>query len=372
MITKYFPPVSYGGTEKYVEVISQKLAEKGLTVTILGPSTDKNITYEQNGPIQICRTPLNHIKFIDFSVPMKNCLKSLSYDVAHFNTFSTLCSFLRPALSSPYVITTHGFFWKKPAITNPINYFFKVKILKENFQKSNKIFCVSKKDYENVTNMFGYTPSKLYYTPNGVDLKKFSNHKKDKTKTKYGLENKILITQVGRFAPQKGQHLLLDALKVMPKKTLEKSTTILAGYPFDNQYFLMLEQTIKRNNLEKDVKLWPKINDNLLLDLYTMTDIFVLPSLIEGLPLTLLEAWASKCAVIVTNVGGLPYVVHDQIDGCIVPPNNFVVLSQKIAELVNNDEKRSLFSEKGFERAKNEFDLDNNINFLVKQYKELL
>ncbi len=372
MVTKYFPPVSYGGTEKYVEVISQKLSEKGLTVTILAPSKDKNITYEQNGPILICRAPLHKLKYLEFSIPMKKCLKSLSFDIAHFNTFDTLCRFLRPALKKPYVITTHGFFWKKPTVGNPLNYLFKIKIVKDNFLNSNKIFCVSKKDYENVSSMFGYTPNNLYYMPNGVDPQKFQKQNKATIKAKYRFENRLIITQVGRFSPQKGQHILLKALQIMPKTTRDKYVTILTGYPFDHNYLLNLQQTIKNAKLDKHVLLWPKISDELLFDLYAMTDIFVLPSLTEGLPLTLLEAWASKCAVVVTNVGGLPYVVNDQVDGFIVPPNNSVILSQKITDLIINDEKRKRFSEKGFERAKNEFNLDNNIEFLVQKYREVI
>jgi len=372
MVTKYFPPVSYGGTEKYIEVVSRKLSEKGLAITVLGPSKDRKITYQRDGRVLVCRVPLYQLKSIDFSIQMMNCAKSLSYDLVHFNTFGMLCRFLRPVLKSPYVITTHGFFWKNPNVTNPIKYLFKVKILKDNFVNADQIFCVSMKDYENVINMFGYQPNKVWYLPNGVDIQKFSNQKKNSLKRKHGVENKIVITHVGRFAPQKGQHILLNALSIMPESAKEKYVAILAGYPFSHKYFLGLKQTMKTNKLEKHVAFWPEISDDLVKDLYGMTDIFVLPSFVEGLPLTLLEAWASKCAVVVTAVGGLPYVVKNGIDGFVVPPNDPVALSQRMADLVLNDERRIDFSKQGFERVKNEFDWDNAIEFLIKRYQEIL
>jgi glycosyltransferase involved in cell wall biosynthesis len=372
MVTKYFPPVSYGGTEKYVEVVSRKLSERGLKVTILGPSREKVVSCERDGRVLICRFPINQIKSIDFSIQMRKFIKSLSYDLVHFNTFGMLCRFLRPVIKSPYVITTHGFFWNNSNCTNPIKYLLNVKILKNNFVNANQIFCVSKKDYKSVRNMFGYQSNRLHYLPNGVDIQKFSNKNKDSLKRKYGFKNKIIITQVGRFAPQKGQHVLLNALRIMPKKTKEKYAAILAGYPFDHRYFHRLEKIIKTNKIEKHVTLWPEISDDILSDLYGMTDVFVLPSFVEGLPLTLLEAWASKCAVVVTAVGGLPYVVKNGIDGFIVPPNNPFVLSKRIADLILNDEKMKDFSKRGFERAKNEFNLDDHITFLVEKYQEIV
>lgn len=372
MVSKYYPPLSYGGTEKYVEVVSRKLAEKGLAVTILGPSTGKEISYEQSGRVLICRFPVYQVKFLEFSNQMRNFIKFSSFDIIHFHTFDVLCRFLRIGLQEPYVITTHGFFWKNPNIFNPMEFFFKIKVLKDNFQNANQIFCVSKKDYENVSNMFGYQPEKLCYLPNGVDIRKFSSLNKQSLKKKYGVEDKIVITEVGRFAPTKGQHIVIDSLRMMPEKIRDRYIAFLAGYPFDNTYFLRIKQSIKANCLEKSVFLLPNVNDNQLIDLYGITDIFVLPSFVEGLPLTLLEAWASKCAVIITAVGGVPYVVKNGVDGFIIPPNDPIALSQKMVDLILNEKKRIDFAERGLERAKTEFDLDSHIEFLIKRYQKIL
>jgi glycosyltransferase involved in cell wall biosynthesis len=73
-----------------------------------------------------------------------------------------------------------------------------------------------------------------------------------------------------------------------------------------------------------------------------------------------------------TAVGGVPYVVRNGIDGFLIPPNDPAALSQKMVDLIINERKRLNLAEQGFERAKKEFDLNNNIEFLIKRYQDIL
>lgn len=372
MVTKYYPPFSSGGTEKYIEIFSRKLAEKGLTVAIAGPSSTSTISSELNGQVSIHRFPIHKINRVEYSDAMRKFIKTSPSDIVHFHTFDILCRYLRIGLKTPYTITTHGFLSSKAHQFNPIARIYQSQILKDNFQNAKRIFCVSLKDHENVKNLLGNQSSNLRYLPNGVDLQKFSNLNKKTAKKENALEEKIVVTQVGRFAPQKGQHIFLEAINLLPKETREKCVFILAGYPFDKEYLLKLQQSIKGNSMEKNVHLVPDANDNQLTKLYGATDIFVLPSFAEGLPLTLFEAWASKCAVIITNVGGVPYVVKNGTDGFVIPPNDPKTLSQKLTQLVQDDKTRNELAIKGFERAKNEFDLNSLVDSLIREYKQVI
>jgi glycosyltransferase involved in cell wall biosynthesis len=133
-----------------------------------------------------------------------------------------------------------------------------------------------------------------------------------------------------------------------------------------------IKRSIREGKLEDRVFLLPDIDDDRIPDLYAMTDIFVLPSLVEGLPLTLFEAWASKCTVITSLVGGIPYVVKDGIDGLTVPPNDPVALSKRLEYLILNEEARMRISRNGYARVQNEFSLSNVTQFLIARYHEIL
>jgi glycosyltransferase involved in cell wall biosynthesis len=74
-------------------------------------------------------------------------------------------------------------------------------------------------------------------------------------------------------------------------------------------------------------------------EILSLTDIFVLPSLREGLPLTILEAMACGKPVIATNVGGVPEVVKDGVSGILVPPKDTEALHSAMNELLGNREK---------------------------------
>ena len=90
-------------------------------------------------------------------------------------------------------------------------------------------------------------------------------------------------------------------------------------------------------------------------ELYACMDVFVLPSLTEGLPMVLLEAMGSKLPVIATRVGFIPNVVKDGETGYLVSPGNEEELKERLLQLLNDSEKRKLMGENGFLRVKADF-----------------
>jgi len=372
MVTRFYPPYSHGGTEKYVEVISRELVKNGVAITIAGPALGKKASYEECNGVSVYRFPIRQLGPIEFSRQMRNFINESPCDIVHFHTFGALCSFLRIGIRKPYVISTHGLVWRKPGVLGPLEYAFRLKIFKDNFQKAKKILCTSKKDLEEVGGILGDQHGKLYCTPGWVDTQRFSKSNRQELKIRQGLGNKVVIAQIARFAPEKGQHILLQALKGLPKKTMDKYVAFIAGYSFDNDYLFGIKRSIKQGKLEDRVFLLPDIGDDQILDLYAMTDIFVLPSLVEGLPLTLLEAWASKCTIIASSVGGIPYVVKNGKDGLIVPPNDAATLSRTMAYLILNEEARMRMSGNGHARVEKEFSLSNVTRFLIARYCEIL
>jgi len=86
-------------------------------------------------------------------------------------------------------------------------------------------------------------------------------------------------------------------------------------------------------------------------------DIFVLPSLKEGLPYTIIEAMAAEIPIIATEVGGIPEMIKDQSTGLLVKPKNSLRLAEKISYLINNPETAKQMGGKARQKAEKEFSL---------------
>jgi glycosyltransferase involved in cell wall biosynthesis len=102
-------------------------------------------------------------------------------------------------------------------------------------------------------------------------------------------------------------------------------------------------------------------------EIYKILDIFVLPSLSEGLPLSLLEAVASKVPVIASKVGGIPEIIKDGINGFLIPPKNVPLLSEKIYYLLQNQEIAKQLAQEAYHNYLKNFE----ISIMVNKYENL-
>lgn len=97
-------------------------------------------------------------------------------------------------------------------------------------------------------------------------------------------------------------------------------------------------------------------------------DIFVLPSVKEGLPYTVLEAGMAELPVVATAVGGVPEVVEDMSSGLVVRPKDAKDLEQALRFVINNPEKAKSFGEKLRQKIENDFSLEKMIKEIVNVY----
>ena len=102
-------------------------------------------------------------------------------------------------------------------------------------------------------------------------------------------------------------------------------------------------------------------------DFLNMMEIYVQPSLYEGMSNTIIEAMACRCAVIATNAGGNPELIEHDKDGILFQPGNARDLSGYIQQLYNDPVKRNSLAERAYEKAKGQFSLES----MVKNYENL-
>jgi glycosyltransferase involved in cell wall biosynthesis len=130
-----------------------------------------------------------------------------------------------------------------------------------------------------------------------------------------------------------------------------------------------LSDKVIKMNLEDEIIFTGMVEHQEIHEYYQAADIFVLPSYTEGLPISILEAMACGLPVVATNVGGIPEVITDGLNGFLVSPKNENELVKKLKILTKNQDLRKQFIHKSLKRINKEFDNNIKVNKLIKFYE---
>ena len=106
-------------------------------------------------------------------------------------------------------------------------------------------------------------------------------------------------------------------------------------------------------------------------EIMPLFDIFVLPSLNEGMGRVLVEAMAAGKPIVASNVGGIPDLVEHDRNGLLVPPGDEKALAASIKQLINDPEKAKLMGQRGRKRC-NQFSVEAMVAKIDNLYQELL
>jgi colanic acid/amylovoran biosynthesis glycosyltransferase len=107
-------------------------------------------------------------------------------------------------------------------------------------------------------------------------------------------------------------------------------------------------------------------------ELLRRADVFLHPSLSEGLSNATLEAMAVGLPVVVTDVGGMRELVTDGVDGFVVPPRDAAALAAALLDLAADPELREKMGERGRQRVVEDFDAEPRTAAMLEQYRRLV
>lgn len=213
----------------------------------------------------------------------------------------------------------------------------------------------------------GYPSQSVYVIQNGVDADNWCLDPKERTRMRDELNvgRGRLIVAVGRLVPQKGFSYLLRALSAVTVDIPWQAVIVGSGPLYE-----ALGKEIGDLQLQRQVRLLGERRD--VLSLLSAADLFVLPSLWEGMPNAVLEAAACGLPIVATNVDGTPEILTDGENGLLVNPFQVEPLAVAITRLLRDLALAQRLGQAARNRVVEAFDLRMTAMRYQQLYDELI
>jgi|GEM_PF-5807580 len=364
----------YGGAERQAEKLSRELSKLGVEITIITTKA-KEIIREIEGLEGV------NIKFLPcFYKGSKPFLKKLNslihlaelfvyllwnnskYDILqnffinNHTTVTVLCALIT---GKPVIIREANV---SQSDKNKQNYEknFIQKILYNLYRKSSAFIALTEEIKEELIEKFKFPPEKIFLIPNGVSLPEKTDRENSRQKLNLAADS-IISLIVAKLEKQKNYIQLFDAWKI-----------VIESFP--NAILLCLGDGIERNYYEKYIKKIRCENNIILVgttdnikDYYQAADLFILPSLYEGMSNALLEAMSYGLPCIASNIRANEFLINHNENGLLFDLNeDNKELANIIVDLIKNSEFKLKLGKNAELKVKNYY-----ICNVAKKYYEL-
>jgi len=214
----------------------------------------------------------------------------------------------------------------------------------------------------------GFPGEKIRRTPNFIDFSVFgpvTAEQKEHLKKKLGVRTKINVVFSGRFIQRKGINFLLEAWRKVTDEVVDARLILLGDGP------LVEEMRI----LAKKLGIWDSVDFRghvqEVPDFLRAADIFVLPSLQEGMPNSLLEAMACGLAPVGTRIGGVVDIINGRENGILVEPSDVQDLAEGMLKLLRDKHLADAIALRAYETIRDHYHIDNIVPRYCDLYQKL-
>jgi len=371
----YYP--YQGGTEKYLYELCKRLAKRN-SVSVITSKFGNNPEVENIEGTKVYRIKSLVLQKLPpflpppLSIPLsfrRNMLKICRRekpDVIHlhnrfFLTFSSLVLW-KKSLGAPLFLTLHN---ARPVGINEetdfLGQLFDDYIGHRIIRSCDRVLANSRWTLE-VTLPKDYPRERAEVIYNGVDTARF---RKVKSNIKDRLGCEFLSLTVCRLLPQKGVKYLISAVRDIE----DDFKAVIVGR---GPCYKELKSLVKKFGLEKRVELvTDPLTEERLIEYYSASDFFILPSLWEPFGIVLIESMACGCPVIATNVGGIPEIVTSDC-GILVSPRSPKEIAIAANKLIGDKNLRRRLSKNARERVEKYFDFDLIAEKVEQSYRRHL
>ncbi len=297
-----------------------------------------------------------------WAIQFKRLLRQEQVDLIHAHEFDANVqgAFVAALSGVPLVATVHGknYYWER----------LRRRLAYRWVSRRATMVAVSEDLKQFIVEKVGISSSRVKVLYNGVDvLPQCDRAEVEKFRKDLGLPvSHKIVGVVGNLYPVKGHQYLIDAIPSILKKCPETSFVFAGRGQLEEELRaqvcrLGVKERVIFLGLRQDI---PRI--------LGVIDVFVLPSLSEGLSMAILEAMIVGKPVVATQVGGNPELVLNGETGFLVPPKDSQALTSSVVTLLTNRQQAAEFSERGKYRAEGQFSLRTMVRAYESLYDECL
>lgn len=362
-----FNELKFSGAEIMYTGASQIFQELGCNLTVLETSSScgEYSSYFKKAGYNVIHKPYPKKigPKIRYYKEIIKLLKDEQYDVVHIHRADlklgmSYCAY-KSGIKSIYTI--HNVFK-----SHWYSYFFHVleRFIMQNvfnctFQAiSNTVYAHEKKYYHNkhVVLIFNWYNTNRFYPslPNEKQI----------MRRKLGLSlNNLIIISIGGCSSIKRHHEIIKALPLIIKNIPNITYIHLgSGVSLDEE-----KELAKKLNVDKYIKFYG--NQSNVREFLIASDIYIMCSTHEGIPITTIEAMACKIPAILYNVPGL-WDFNIEKECSLLIPESFKAMAESIVLLYKDEEKQNLLSENGYNYVNSHFEMKTNVNKIFRLYKD--
>jgi glycosyltransferase involved in cell wall biosynthesis len=294
-------------------------------------------------------------KVLMSALKLARLVRDENIDVIHAHTrVSQVASVIASRLTGvAYVTTCHGFFKKR------------ARGIFDTW--GDKVIAISDAVKEHLVCDLGVKDERIEVIYNGVDIDHFTADctagEIENAKRGLGLKKGPIIGTIGRLSSVKGQKFLIHAMAEVISKCPDAQAVIIG----DGNEDVPLKNLAGSLGISNSVHFLHSVPDTH--SCLSVMDIFVFPSVKEGLGIALLEAMASGKACVTSDAGGIRNAIEDGVTGLLTPVGNSDAISRAILKLIENNDMRKTLGSNARSLAIKKFSLDDMAGKMIGLYE---
>ncbi|HOW42070.1 MAG TPA: glycosyltransferase family 4 protein [Candidatus Omnitrophota bacterium] len=323
--------LNIGGITSYILTLAKGFKKRGHAVYIassggecLPKFTDEGIVHI---PIPIRTKSEAHLVKLGLSlVRLKQQVREKDIQLIHSHTRVTqvLCTLLASRAHIPHITTCHGFFRNRM------------------FRRlypcwGDRVIAISDSVKFHLIDDFGLKESMVRLVYSGIDLDRFIIPAASVQRDKYSLKRALglgggpVVGAIGRLSDVKGYRYLVEAMPAV-LKCVPQAQLLIVG---DGREYSHLARLAARLGIEKKVTFITKVYDTV--KALSVIDVFAMPSLKEGLGLSLMEAMAAGLPCVGSDIGGIRNLITHRENGLLVEAKNSPRLGEALVEVIEDE-----------------------------------
>ncbi len=359
ILTKH---LNVGGITSYALTLGRGLKLKGHSVYIASSGGEMLSEFIKSGmvyiPIPIDTKSELSPRILKSLMRLAPYIREKHVNIIHANTRVTqvLAFWLNISTGVAYVSTCHGFF--RPHFFRKVFHFW-----------GKKVIAISDEVKKHLIHDLRTKEKNIEVVYNGVNITRYQildTRYKIEARKEMGLKDGPVVGIIARLSDVKGHKYLIQAFKDILKDIPAAQLLIIGEGKMKDE----LEGLIKELNLENSVYLIPSVTN--MQKALSVMDVFVMPSLQEGLGLSLMEAMAEGLAVVASDAGGIRNLIKDGFNGRLVAPKDVAGLARAIKELLNDKDKSAIYGANARKFIADNFSQTKMIDQTERVYKECL